>query len=96
MLLAESRIVLTEKTGDKKDIFYILETIDALLASESAVNKFTMTISTHVSDRWLENKWVSKILIENGYKICRAADYHSMDAGYIEKQLPKIHPVHLI
>jgi hypothetical protein len=95
MSLAESRIVLTEKTGDKKDIFYILKTIDELLACESALNKFTKFThyrTTYLNDEWLDNKWVFKILVDNGYTIYRAGD-GSSETAYIEKKLIQIGPV---
>jgi len=83
MSLQQTRIVMIEKIEDydRGSVNIILGHIDDMiyLAKVGSKNE------AFLSEKHLENKWVKKILENNGYKICRSMT--TKKYGYISWNL---------
>ena len=65
MPLSETRIVLFEKAGFKKNFHALFEEIEMHINDSKKMRNKCI----YVSQGWVEHKLVKKILQENGYKI---------------------------
>ena len=74
MLLSETRIVLFEKAGFKKNFYEMLDEIEIRINdSKGGNNKFV-----YIPKGWVKHKLIRKILEENRYKINSLSDTRLM------------------
>ena len=74
MPLNETRIVLFEKAGFKKNFYEMLDEIEIRINdSKGGNNKFV-----YIPKGWVKHKLIRKILEENRYKINSLSDTRSM------------------
>jgi len=71
MSLSETRIVLFEKAGFKKNFHVLLDGIETHINDSKRFNNKCVLISPV----WIRNKLVRKILYENGYRIYKELAY---------------------